>query len=57
MVLLPIIIGGVTLFIGFDQFFYPLSQVLFVGDATWLFDPYRDPIILALWRTISYMPF
>ena len=36
MVLLPIVIGGVTLFIGFDQFFTLFHQVLFVGDATWI---------------------
>ena len=48
LVLLPVFIGGVTLFIGFDQFFTLFHQVLFAGDNTWLFDPRVDSIILAL---------
>ena len=51
--LLFVILGYIVKFypdmlIGFDQFFTLFHQVLFVGDATWLFDPYKDPIILAL---------
>ena len=48
LVVLPVMIGLGGVLIGFDQFFTLFHQVLFVGDATWLFDPYRDPIILAL---------
>ena len=45
---LPLALGLVGVFIGFEQFFTLFHQILFVGDDTWLFDPAKDPIILIL---------
>lgn len=48
MVCLPLVLGLVAVFIGFEQFFTLFHQILFVGDDTWLFDPANDPVILIL---------
>ena len=48
MVCLPLVLGLVAVFIGFEQFFTLFHQILFVGDDTWLFDPAKDPVILIL---------
>ena len=48
MLSLPLVLGLVGVFIGFDQFFTLFHQILFVGDDTWLFDPAKDPVILIL---------
>ena len=48
MLSLPLILGLVGVFIGFEQFFTLFHQILFVGDDTWLFDPAKDPVILIL---------
>ncbi len=48
MLSLPLVLGLVGVFIGFEQFFTLFHQILFVGDATWLFDPAKDPVILIL---------
>ena len=45
---LPLVLGLVGVFIGFEQFFTLFHQILFVGDDTWLFDPAFDPVILIL---------
>ena len=45
---LPLVLGLIGIFIGFDQFFTLFHQILFVGDDTWLFDPAKDPVILIL---------
>ena len=45
---LPLALGLVGVFIGFEQFFTLFHQILFVGDDTWLFDPAKDPVILIL---------
>ena len=45
---LPLVLGLVAVFIGFEQFFTLFHQILFVGDDTWLFDPAKDPVILIL---------
>ena len=48
MLSLPLVLGLVGVFIGFEQFFTLFHQILFVGDDTWLFDPSKDPVILIL---------
>ena len=48
MLSLPLVLGLVGVFIGFEQFFTLFHQILFVGDDTWLFDPAKDPVILSL---------
>ncbi len=48
MLSLPLLLGLVGVFIGFEQFFTLFHQILFVGDDTWLFDPAKDPVILIL---------
>ena len=48
MLSLPLVLGLVSVFIGFEQFFTLFHQILFVGDDTWLFDPAKDPVILIL---------
>ena len=48
MLSLPLVLGVVGVFIGFEQFFTLFHQILFVGDDTWLFDPAKDPVILIL---------
>lgn len=48
MLSIPLILGLVGVFIGFEQFFILFHQILFVGDDTWLFDPAKDPVILIL---------
>ena len=48
MLSLPLVLGFVGVFIGFEQFFTLFHQILFVGDDTWLFDPAKDPVILIL---------
>lgn len=48
MFCLPLVLGLVGVFIGFEQFFTLFHQILFVGDDTWLFDPAKDPVILIL---------
>ena len=45
---LPLALGLVGVFIGFEQFFTLFHQILFIGDDTWLFDPAKDPVILIL---------
>ena len=51
MLSLPLVLGLIAVFIGFDQFFTLFHQILFVGDDTWLFDPAKDPVILILPET------
>ena len=51
MLSLPLVLGLIGVFIGFDQFFTLFHQILFVGDDTWLFDPAKDPVILILPET------
>ena len=48
MLSLPLVLGLVGVFIGFEQFFTLFHQILFLGDDTWLFDPAKDPVILIL---------
>lgn len=48
MLSLPLVLGLIGVFIGFEQFFTLFHQILFVGDDTWLFDPAKDPVILIL---------
>ena len=48
MLSLPLVLGLVGVFIGFEQFFTLFHQILFVGDDTWLFVPEKDPVILIL---------
>ena len=48
MLSLPLVLGLIGIFIGFEQFFTLFHQILFVGDDTWLFDPAKDPVILIL---------
>ena len=48
MLSLPLILGLIGVFIGFEQFFTLFHQILFVGDDTWLFDPAKDPVIFIL---------
>ena len=48
MLSLPLVLGLVGVFIGFEQFFTLFHQILFIGDDTWLFDPAKDPVILIL---------
>lgn len=48
MLSIPLVLGLVGFFIGFEQFFTLFHQILFVGDDTWLFDPAKDPVILIL---------
>ena len=51
MLSIPLVLGLIAVFIGFDQFFTLFHQILFVGDDTWLFDPAKDPVILILPET------
>ena len=48
MLSLPLVLGLIGIFIGFEQFFTLFHQILFVGDDTWLFVPAKDPVILIL---------
>ena len=48
MLSLPLVLGLVGVFIGFEQFFTLFHQILFVGDDTWIFDPSMDPVIQIL---------
>ena len=48
MLSLPLVLGLIGVFIGFDQFFTLFHQILFVGDDSWLFDSAKDPVILIL---------
>lgn len=48
MLSLPLVLGLIAVFIGFEQFFTLFHQILFVGDDSWLFDPAKDPVILIL---------
>lgn len=48
MLSLPLVLGLIGVFIGFDQFFTLFHQILFVGDDSWLFDPAKDSVILIL---------
>ena len=48
LAVLPIFIGVVGLFLGFDQFFILFHEALFPGDSSWLFNPMLDPIINVL---------
>lgn len=48
MLSIPLVLGLIGVFIGFDQFFTLFHQILFVGDDSWLFDPAKDPVILIL---------
>ena len=48
MLSIPLVLGLVGVFIGFEQFFTLFHQILFVGDDSWLFDPAKDPVILIL---------
>ena len=48
MLSLPLVLGLVGVFSGFEQFCTLFHQILFVGDDTWLFDPAKDPVILIL---------
>lgn len=48
MLSLPLVLGLIGVFIGFEQFFTLFHQILFVGDDSWLFDPAKDPVILIL---------
>lgn len=48
MALLPIVIGGLGVMIGFNAFFTLFHQILFAGDSTWLFNPNTDPVIYIL---------
>ena len=48
LAVLPILIGLVGLFLGFDQFFILFHGALFPGDSSWLFNPMLDPIINVL---------
>ena len=45
---LPILIGVVGFFLGFDHFFILFHEALFPGDSSWLFNPMLDPIINVL---------
>ena len=45
---LPLVIGLLGVFIGFDQFFTLFHELLFPGDSSWLFNPRLDPIINVL---------
>lgn len=45
---LPILIGGFGVVVGFERFFTLFHQVLFVGDSSWLFNPHTDPVIYIL---------
>ena len=45
MLSLPLILGLVGVFIGFEQFFTLFHQILLLGDDTWIFDPAKDPVI------------
>lgn len=47
-VLAPVLIAGMGILIGFDNFFTLFHNLLFPGDSTWLFDPATDPVINAL---------
>lgn len=49
--LLPIIVGLLSMFIGFNRFFTLFHQILFPGDSTWLFNPETDPVIWILPET------
>lgn len=51
MAALPILIGLLASFIGFNAFFTLFHQILFAGDATWLFNPNTDPVIYILPET------
>ena len=46
--ILPLVISGLAVLIGFNCFFTLFHQVLFAGDNTWLFDPAKDPVIWIL---------
>lgn len=48
MTILPLVIGGVGLLLGFETFFTLFHNLLFPGDNSWLFDPRTDPVIWAL---------
>lgn len=45
LAVLPVLIGLVGLFLGFDEFFTLFHEALFPGDSSWLFNPILDPII------------
>lgn len=51
MAALPILIALLASFIGFNAFFTLFHQILFAGDATWLFNPNTDPVIYILPET------
>ena len=46
--LLPLVLVGLAILIGFNSFFTLFHQVLFAGDNTWMFDPAKDPVIWIL---------
>ena len=48
LAVLPILIGVVGFFLGFDHFFILFHEALFPGDSSWLFNPMLDPIINVL---------
>ena len=48
LAVLPILIGVVGVFLGFDEFFTLFHEALFPGDSSWLFNPILDPIINVL---------
>lgn len=51
MAALPISVGVLAALIGFNAFFTLFHQILFAGDATWLFNPNTDPVIYILPET------
>ena len=48
LAILPVLIGVVGVFLGFDEFFTLFHEALFPGDSSWLFNPILDPIINVL---------
>lgn len=44
----PFVVACFAFFIGFDNFFTLFHNILFPGDASWLFNPSTDPVILIL---------
>lgn len=48
LALLPLFLGLMAVFLGFDTFFVLFHQLFFAGKSNWLFNPLTDPVILIL---------
>lgn len=55
--MLPILLAGMGIVVGFDSFFTFFHHLLFPFDSSWLFHPQTDPVILILPQTFFLICF